>query len=228
MTPGVVRGMTEAVRKLLIVICVLLIVFPIYWMILTSIRPLDESIAVPPRVLPDPATVTLKHYQRILSGRIAALDVSYGLPTFFLNSLIVGAATTLLSVALSTLAGYALVRLRFAGWRIISHLIMACYLVPGIALMLPVFVLAVRLGLNNSLTGTDSRAGRRESAAVDMDAESLLQGAARRKSTRLPSSTAAAGCAWSSGSSCPWRSPASWWSASTAFWAPGMPLPSRR
>ncbi len=153
MKPKTGRRLTDVVRKLLILFCVFLIVFPIYWMFLTSIRPLQESISVPPRVLPDPATVTLKHYQRILSGRIAALDVSYGLPTFFVNSLIVGAMTTLISVALSTLAGYALVRLRFAGWRIVSHLIMVCYLIPGIALMLPMFVLAVRLGLNNSLTG---------------------------------------------------------------------------
>jgi len=153
MSPKGIRRLTDLTRKSLVVLCVLLIVFPIYWMFLTSIRPLQESISVPPRVLPDPSTVTLKHYQRILSGRIAALDVSYGLPTFFMNSLIVGAMTTVLSAALSTFAGYALVRLRFAGWRLISHLIMICYLIPGIALMVPVFVLAVQLHLNNSLTG---------------------------------------------------------------------------
>lgn len=141
------------VRIILSWAMVAVIAFPIYWLILTSFRPINETMTYPPRFFPDPATVSLRHYVTVLSGKIGSSTNQYGMPTFFLNSVIIASVTTLATMAVSFLASYSLVRFSFRGSKLISHLILLCYLIPGIALLIPMFTMAVGLGLNNTLQG---------------------------------------------------------------------------
>ena len=129
------------------------ILFPIYWLTLTSIRPISESLASPPNFLPNLSTVTFRHYQTVLSGRIGSATNQHGFPTFFRNSVVISGFTTTFTVFASLLAAYSLVRVSFRGRRMVSHLIMVCYMIPGIALLIPMFVLAVNLGVNDTLQG---------------------------------------------------------------------------
>lgn len=132
---------------------VAIVIFPIYWLILTSIRPVDETLSYPPNFFPNFSTVTLRHYLTVLSGKIGSSTNKYGLPTFFLNSVIVSSITTIATVFISLFAAYSLVRVYFKGRQLISHLILLCYLIPGIGLLIPMFTLAVNMGLNNTLQG---------------------------------------------------------------------------
>jgi ABC-type glycerol-3-phosphate transport system permease component len=132
---------------------VMIIIFPIYWIGLTSIRPVDEILTYPPRFFPDVKTVSLDHYKTVLSGKIGSSTNQYGLPTFFMNSVILAITTTLITIFISLFAAYGLVRVSFKGRKLMSHLILLCYLIPGIALMIPMFSMAVRLRLNNTLGG---------------------------------------------------------------------------
>ena len=147
------KRFSRAMRVLLALFVVLLVIFPIYWIILTSLRPISETLSYPPNLLPHFSTLTLKHYATVLSGKIGSSTNQYGLPTFFTNSLIVSSSTTVITVFVSLFAAYSLVRVQFRGSRLISHMILVCYLIPGIGLLIPMFTLAVNMRLNNSLHG---------------------------------------------------------------------------
>lgn len=147
------RRLNRGIRISLAFLVVFVIVFPIYWIILTSLRPIDETLSYPPNFLPRLSTVSFRHYATVLKGKIGSSTNAYGLPTFFGNSLIVSTASTAITLFASLLAAYSLVRIRFRGSRLVSHLILVCYLIPGIGLLIPMFVLAVKLKLNNTLIG---------------------------------------------------------------------------
>ena len=134
-------------------IVVMIILFPIYWILLTSVRPVDEILAYPPKFLPDLTPASTRHSATVLSGKMGSSTNQYGLPTFFLNSVILSVTTTAVTVFISLFTAYGLVRVRFRGRNLASHLILLCYLVPGIALMIPMFTIAVQLRLNNTLAG---------------------------------------------------------------------------
>lgn len=132
---------------------VLLSIFPIYWIVITSVRPIGEILTYPPKLIPDLDTATLQHYQTVLSGKIGSSTNRYGLPTFFLNSVVISVITTAITIFLSLFAAYSLVRIPFTGRGVIRHLILVCYLIPGIALLIPMFSIAVKFRLNNTLQG---------------------------------------------------------------------------
>lgn len=132
---------------------VAIIVFPIYWMLLTSFRPVTESLSNPPNFTLNLKTATLKYYKTVLSGKIGSATNAYGFPTFFMNSVIVSCITTFVTIFVSLMAAYSLVRHENAFSRMLSHILLICYLIPTIALLIPMFVMAVRLKLNNSLPG---------------------------------------------------------------------------
>jgi len=147
------KNTIRTLRILTIWILAVIILFPIYWIILTSVRPIRETMVTPPNFLPNPQTMTLRHYQTVLSGRIGSATNQHGLPTFFVNSVIISVSTAAVTIFASLLAAYSLVRIQFRGRRIISHLIMVCHLIPGIALLIPMFVMAVNMGVNNTRHG---------------------------------------------------------------------------
>lgn len=140
-------------RILASIIIVGVVVFPIYFMLLTSFRPVNESLSSPPNFVLNFATASFKYYGIVLSGKIGSSTNAYGLPTFFMNSILISFVTTFVVIFVSLLAGYSLTR--YSNWfsRLISHVLLICYLIPTIGLLIPMFVMAVNMGLNNSLQG---------------------------------------------------------------------------
>ena len=147
------RSWKRYLRISLAWISVGIVIFPIYWLVLTSIRPIPESLSTPPNFLPNPSTMTIRHYQTVLSGQIGSATNVHGFPTFFRNSVFISGITTTITIIASLLAAYSLVRVPYAGRRMISHLIMVCHMIPAIALLIPMFVLAVNMGINDTLQG---------------------------------------------------------------------------
>src|SRR6202022_431598 len=72
---------------------------------------------------------------------------------YIINSLFVATSTTILSLAVSCPAAYAFARLHFRGKAILSWFTIINYVVPSILLVVPMFVVLVKLGLNNSYVG---------------------------------------------------------------------------
>lgn len=140
--PSPLRGSARAFGVHAVMILLSLVsVFPVYWMIVTSLRPENEIFST----VPWPSRPTFDNYLFVLT-RVPMLEM-------LVNTTVVSAATALLQVATGILAAYALVRwrLRFSG--VVHGLIALSWLVPFQVTMIPNYVLASRLGLLDTLTG---------------------------------------------------------------------------
>jgi multiple sugar transport system permease protein len=135
-----------------VVIAILLVVtlFPFLYMLLLSVRPIDELLQNPGRLWGGLSEWTLTTYREVLTS---AEDGGQGFVQFLTNSAIVSAAATILTLLVSIPGAYAVTRLRFVGRKQVHFLFLAVYLFPSILLAIPLFVLFTRLGLRGSLAG---------------------------------------------------------------------------
>jgi multiple sugar transport system permease protein len=115
---------------------------PIYWMFVTSIKPSDDYLAIPPVWFPaEPTTV---HYT-------AALFAYRGLQGI-VNSLVVSLAATVLSVAVGTAMAYSLARFNTGG-KHLSFWVLSQRFLPPIAVVLPIFLIYRSVGLHDTRLG---------------------------------------------------------------------------
>lgn len=129
-------------RTLLLGFFLLFTFVPLYWMFITSIKPSDDYLAVPPVWFPDEPTML--HYT-------AALFAYRGLDGL-INSVIISAAATLLSTALGTLMAYSLARFNTGGQHL-SFWVLSQRFLPPIATVLPIFLIYRALGLHDTHFG---------------------------------------------------------------------------
>jgi len=123
-------------------IIVVILLFPFYWMALTSIKP-DEQLIDMERFNPFwVIKPTFKHIQKLL------FETNY--PQWLWNTMYVAAAATFLSIVASVLAAYAIVRLRFRGAETVGALIFMAYLVPPSILFIPLASVIQAYGLFDS------------------------------------------------------------------------------
>ena len=125
-----------------LVAAVLLVLFPIYWMIITSLKLPREIYRVPSLW---PQTFTLDNYDKLLADE--------GFLTAIRNSLIVASTVTVISVLISSFAAYSMVRFRYRFRGLIGRLILFAYLTPTSLLFIPLSIVMAQLQLGNSLVG---------------------------------------------------------------------------
>jgi multiple sugar transport system permease protein len=134
------RRLITLYLPLLLFIFVLL--FPFYWMALTAIKPNDQLLdfnTVNPFWTWSP---TFQHISKLL------FDSAY--PQWLWNTMYVATAATVLSIFASTLAAYAIVRLRFKGAQMLGVMIFLAYLVPPSILFIPLSTVIYNYGLFDS------------------------------------------------------------------------------
>jgi ABC-type glycerol-3-phosphate transport system permease component len=117
--------------------------FPLLWMLISSLKPSAELFVSPPRLLP--TEFTLEWYRNLVQQSDA--------PTYFWNSLVIGAATTVNCLTLGTLAGYAVTRFEFPGKSIFLVGALLSYVFPAIVLFVPIYMIINNLGLTDTLLG---------------------------------------------------------------------------
>ena len=135
-------NLNGAGRFLLIGLFVLFVLVPLYWVFVTSIKPSEDYLAVPPVWFPKQPT--LGHYT-------AALFAYRGLGGL-LNSLIISSSATLLSALLGTLMAYSLARFNTGGQHL-SFWVLSQRFLPPVAIVLPIFLLYRDLHLNDTRFG---------------------------------------------------------------------------
>jgi multiple sugar transport system permease protein len=132
----------DVLRFLYIGLIILFVLAPLYWVAVTSIKPVSDYLTTPPVWFP--AEPTLIHYT-------AALFAYRGLQAL-INSFVVASATTVLSALLGTLMGYSFARFNTGGPHL-SFWVLSQRFLPPIAIVLPVFLLYRGLGLYDSRIG---------------------------------------------------------------------------
>jgi multiple sugar transport system permease protein len=133
----------DGIRHLILAPLALVIVFPMVWMALTSLKPSAETIIWPPLLLPQ--APTLENYYEVL--------VRWPFVRFFLNSLLVSSVSTVLILLTSSTAGYAFAKIRFRGLNALFFVFIATIIVPFESYMIPVYLLVNRLGWLDSYPG---------------------------------------------------------------------------
>ncbi len=134
------RRVVTLYLPLAVILVVLL--FPFYWMVLTSIKPDEQLIDMNtynPFWVVHP---TFKHISKLL------FETQY--PRWLWNTMYVAVGATTLSIIASVLAAYAIVRLRFKGADTVGVLIFFAYLVPPSILFIPLASVIQAYGLFNS------------------------------------------------------------------------------
>ncbi len=137
-------GYLETVRSkvvtiyLPLAIFVFVLLFPFYWMVITSFKPNKELLSREgnPFWVIEP---TLAHFKKLL------FDTAY--PEWLWNTVLVSVVATFVSLACSVLAAYAIERLRFKGSRQVGLGIFLAYLVPPSILFIPLAAIVFKLGL---------------------------------------------------------------------------------
>jgi multiple sugar transport system permease protein len=120
-----------------------LVLFPVYWMLVTSIRPTRFSISYPPALWPEEFRWT------------AYLELFRTIPvaTWLRNTFSVSLGTTVVCLALSIIGGYALSRFRWPGRKLFGFALLSTQMLPEALLVIPIFIIFRQIGLIDTLLG---------------------------------------------------------------------------
>lgn len=135
------RTLVSAAVYALLILAILVMCFPIAWMLSVSFRPNVEVMKIPPDWLPQ--VFTLEGYRKFFSNP-RYLGV-------FFNTLLISAIVTLLSLILGALAAYALARFRFKGHRAVMMFLIITQMFPLVLLCIPYFRVFITLGLYDTI-----------------------------------------------------------------------------
>jgi multiple sugar transport system permease protein len=133
----------DAALFTLIILVAVAAAFPLVWMVLTSLKTPQETMAVPPVWLP--ASPNLDAYFQV------ADVVSLGRST--LNSAIIAGLTTAAILVTSLMAGFAFAKYQFRGKNLLFAVLIATMFLPPIVTLIPLYRIVGYLGLNASLAG---------------------------------------------------------------------------
>ena len=117
--------------------------FPVYWMLVTSLRPTRDTITYPPDLLP--RNVRLAAYRELLQ--------TVPIATWLGNTVVISTGVMLLCLALSILGAYALSHFRWRGRSAFGFLLLVTQMLPEALLVIPIFVIFRRAGLIDTQPG---------------------------------------------------------------------------
>jgi len=114
--------------------------FPFFWMASTSFKPPSEVFAQPPSFIPH--QVTWDNFKRLFTSTHFLI--------YFRNSILVSGCTVLLTMMVSAIGAYSLTRYQYPGREKIAGLILCTYMFAPIMIVIPFFILAKKIGIENT------------------------------------------------------------------------------
>jgi multiple sugar transport system permease protein len=138
-----------AVRRALLMSATLaiaaLVLFPIYWMLLTALLPGELTRARAPALLPQWSALTLEAFAAVLARKPVL--------TWLGNSVIVTAGATVVSLTIATLAGYSLSRFKSRAQQTAGFALLASKMLPASLIVIPFFIAFSTFGLIDTRGG---------------------------------------------------------------------------
>ena len=120
----------------------LIVLFPFYWMIISSLKTLDEYRMSVPTFWP----------QKIMFSNYMEAFTAASLGRLFVNTLYVGVVSTILSLVITVLSAFAFARLEFKGRDTMFGLLLATMMIPGELFTITNYETVTRLGWMNTFT----------------------------------------------------------------------------
>jgi multiple sugar transport system permease protein len=133
----------RAVLYFILVAALIVVIFPLAWVVSSSFKPGDQVFAFPPSLLPKEPRI--ENFVELLT--------EYPFARWLANSLFVAFSVTCLSLLFHSMAGYALARLEFPGRNVLFLIIMSTYMLPIYAIIVPRFLVVKQLGWLDSYQG---------------------------------------------------------------------------
>lgn len=125
------------VRYAALALASLFVLAPVIWTLSTSLKTVQGITAYPPQWVPEP--LTAEHYVTVMART--------RIPRYLYNTSAVGLLTILVTLLVGTLAGYGTARFRFRGKETFLFMLLATSMIPGIAVLVALYLLASRVGL---------------------------------------------------------------------------------
>lgn len=133
---------------LLLVVGIIIVDFPLYWMSVTSIRSETEIFSESGSSFV-PYRPTMENYKAVFGGKVFAQTFNF--PRYLWNSTITSLGATLVTLFIATLGGYSLARYKFPMSNFISSTILFVYMFPGMIFAIPLLRFVQKIGLYDSL-----------------------------------------------------------------------------
>jgi len=141
--PSTAKTVGSVVLHVAVTLFAIAFLFPFFWMVSNAIRSNSEVLAVPPHLLP-----TDWQWGNFYD---AWHDLPFG--QFFVNSIFVALAVTVITLIVSSLAGYAFARIRFRGREGLFLVYLSTLMIPQAVIVIPLFLMMSRLGWVNTYQG---------------------------------------------------------------------------
>lgn len=125
------------------IIITMIFLFPIYWMITTSIKPMSDIFTSPPMIIPE--TIQFDAY-------INNLIKDQSLLPYIRNSFVIALGTSLFTLVLALPSAYAMARFRLPYANAFLLILLVTQMIPGIMMAMPLYVMFSNFGLVNSYT----------------------------------------------------------------------------
>ena len=134
-------------RFILGAIVTVIYLIPLYWMVTTSVKPVDQIFQKPPVLFP--STLQVDSYKQILGLPTDRAEIYINAVVYLKNSLIIASATMVLAMLMAIPAAYGLSRFQFRGrWAFVLFLLVA-QMLPSVLMVIPLFVLFRQWGIIN-------------------------------------------------------------------------------
>ena len=131
-----------AARYAVLLGTILLTIFPLVWLVITSLRVPADIFAVPVHIIP--TSITWRQYVNVFT--------QYNLAGYLWNTIVVSLVTVVLVTVLAVPCAYAMARFRLPFHRVIVSLLLIMRMIPVVALAIPLFAVFANLGLLDTLT----------------------------------------------------------------------------
>ena len=129
-------SVSEVIFKIFTILLAVIILFPFVWLVLTSLKTVDEYYTSPSPIFPsDPQ---FGRYLQVL------IDLKFYTP--ILNSLLIAACSVIISVTINSFIGYGMARFKFKGRKLIFMLILVTMFLPAQVTSIPKFIMYYHFG----------------------------------------------------------------------------------
>lgn len=123
-------ALKRAITVVVLAICFIIIFFPTFWMVASSLKPNRDAFSVPPQWVPRHPT---------LNNYVSQFQDRRGFITYAKNGILVSIENALFTILISLPAGYAFARIRFPLKRTLMILILASQMFPGVIIVISLF-----------------------------------------------------------------------------------------
>ena len=138
----IIKGIVQAGTYAFLLLMAVIVLFPFYWMIISSLKTLEEYRMSVPTFWP----------RRVMFSNYAEAFTAANLGRLFLNTMYVGVVSTILSLVITVLSAFAFARLEFKGRDALFGLLLATMMIPGELFTITNYGTITQLGWMNTYT----------------------------------------------------------------------------